>query len=314
MGYLDDLKKQAQGIRQEQLDPSLQEHQQAAVQRALQLSLRLIYGYLAELTEHLNLVRPDITVRYDIEGYGTIADLRQGDYVLQVDDPRLIGDLALSFACAATESHARAIRTADRSAFLRQRDYLWRHGLKFDSKLAVSGEGTLLIEPVVPVTLRFVPDVKTRRIRFVIHNLDRLGEESYLIDPLRLNRQHLDGIAGLVLRKPDSLQQLTGPLITDHAKTRIRKALAEERKRQLRHEAKAAAISLAEQKAATERRLSARLRRASRTAVDDLADALVALGKWLRPYALSAHRWSLSTLRRLIAKLSAGIQSHLSRR
>lgn len=313
MGYLDDLKRQAQIICTKHQGPSPQEQQQAAVERALQLSLRLIYGYLRELAGQLNVVKPDLSVSYDIEGYGRIADLSQGEYTLRIDDPRVIGDLSLSFACGHHNPRPRVMRTPDRSAFLKQRDYLWRHGLKFDSKLAVNGEGTFLLEPMVPVSLRFLPDPKTRRIRFVTKNLDRLGEESYLIDPLRLNRQHLDGIAGLVLRKPNSLEKLIGPLITDEAKTRIRQALAEERKRQLRHEAKAAAISLAEQKAEAERRIPVRVRRATLMTIARLAAAVNALGKRLRPHVLSAYQRGLDGLKHLVSKISAQIHTHLFR-
>jgi hypothetical protein len=313
MGYLDDLKKQAQVLSTEQQGPGPQEQQRAAVERALQLALRLIYGYLRELAEQLNVVKPDISVSYDIEGYDRLAGLSQGDYTLWIDDPRVIGDLCLSFACRHHNARPRVMRTPDRSAFLKQRDYLWRHGLKFDSKLAANGEGTYLLEPMVPVSLRFLPDSQTRRIRFVIKNLNRLGEESYLIDPLRLNRQRLDGIAGLVLRKPNSLQKLTGPLITDDAKTRIRQALAEERKRQLRHEAKAAAISLAEQKAEAERRLPVRVRRTTLTTIRRSAAAVNAQGKRLQPHVLSAYQRGVDELKDLVSKVFAQIQRYLFR-
>lgn len=310
MDYLDDLRKQAEMLRTEQAAPSPQEQQQAAVERALQLSLRLIYGYLRELAAQLNVVKPHLSVSYDIEGWGRIADLSQGEYLLRIDDPTLIGDLSLCFACGARDARPRVVRTSDRAAFLKLRDYFWRHGLKFDSKLAVGGEGTFLLEPMVPVSLRFLPDLTTRRIRFVIKNLDVLGEESYLIDPLRLKREHLDGIAGLVLRKPNSLEKLTGPLITDDARARIRQALAEERRQQQRHEAQAAAISLAEQKAEAEGRLAARMCRAIMAAIGRLTAAGNGLYKRLRPYAISACQWGLGELKRVGSKISTRVQTH----
>lgn len=313
MGYLDDLKKQAQGIRKEQQDPPPQEHHQAAVERALQLSLRLIYGYLVELVEHLNVVKPEVSVSYEIEGYGRIADLRQDNYTLQIDDRRLIGSITLSFTCGHPEPRPRVMRAPDRSAFMKQRDYLLRHGLTFDSKLAVSGEGTLLVEPMITVSLRFSPDPKARRIRFDIKNLSCLGQESYLIDPIRLNRQHLDGIAGLVLRKPDSLEKLTGPLITDDAKMRIRQALVEERKQQLRHDAEAAAISRAERKAEAETRIPARTRRATLLALGRLAAAGNALWKRLTPCVLSACRLGFNELKQVASKITARMHTRLLR-
>ncbi|MFZ0256914.1 MAG: hypothetical protein WAN46_15015 [Gammaproteobacteria bacterium] len=309
MDYLDDLRKQAQVLRGEQVGPSPEERQQAAVERVLQLSLRLIYGYLRELAAQLNVVKPHLSVSYDIEGYGQIADLSQGDYILGIDAPTVIGDLSLAFACGSRDPRPRVIRTSHRSAFLKQRDYLWRHGLKFDSKLAVGGEGTFLLEPMVPVSLRFLPDPKVRRIRFVIKNLDLLGEESYLIDPLRLKRQHLDGIAGLVLRKPNSLEKLTGTLITDDAKVRIRQALAEERRQQLCHEAEAAAISLAEQKAKAEGRLAVRMCRA----IGRLTAAVNSLCRRLHPYALSACQRGLDELKCVASKISTRVHTYLFR-
>lgn len=310
MGYLDDLKKQARIVREEQQGSNPQEQQQTAIERVLQLSLRLIYGYLRELTEQLNVVKPDLSVSYDIEGYGRITGLCQGDYMLRIDDPQRTGEVSLAFACGHHDARPRVMRTPDRLAFLKQREYLWRHGLKFDSKLTVTGEGIFLLEPLIPVSLRFLPDLKTRRIRFLIKNLEDLGEASYLIDSHSLKREHLDGIAGLVLRKPNSLEKLIGPLITDNARLRIRQALAEERKQQVRHEAKAAAVFLAEQKAAAERRFPAKLRRAAMIAVDRLTAITNALCKRLRPPAQAVAQRALDGLKRIGSRISARIHNH----
>jgi hypothetical protein len=313
MGYLDDLKKQAQTIREEQRSSSPQEEQQAAIERALQLSLRLIYAYLRELATQLNVVKPNLSVSYDIVGYGRIADLSQGDYSVEVDDFKIIGELSLAFACRHRDPRPRVITTADGCAFLRQRDFLGRHDLKFDSKLAISGGGTFLLEPWVPVSIRFLSDTKTRRIRCVIKNLEHLGEESYLIDPLRLKRPHLDGIAGLVLRKPNSLEKLTGPLITDSARVRIRRALAEERRQQLRHEAEVAAISCAEERAEAERRFLARVRRGSTLASDRLVAAARGLWKHFASYVIAVCQAGYEELKNMSSKISKQIHSYLSR-
>lgn len=304
MGYLDDLKKQAQVIRAEQHASSMREHQRAAVERALQLSLRLVHGYLRELAAQLNIVQPSLSISYDIEGYGRIRDMIQSDYTVEVDDAKVIGELTFSFACRHRDTRPRVVRMPDRAAFLRQRDTFWRHDLKFESKLAVSGEGSFLLEPTVPVSLRFLPDPDTCRIRCVIKNLELLGEETYLIDPLRLKREHLDGIAGLVLRKPNSLEKLTGPLITNDAKVRIRQALAEERREQQRHEAEVAAISLAEQEAEAEKRFSARMRRKIRRALDPMAAAVHGLGRRLPRDAIAACQGGLEALKRMGSKPS----------
>lgn len=313
MAYLDELKQQAQVIRGEQKGGSPEARQQAVVARTVHLSLRLIHRYLQELAEQLNVVKPIVSASYDIEGYGSLADLSQQDYTVQVDDPKNIGAISFTCSCLHHDTRPRLLRTPDRFAFLKQRDYLWQHGLQFDSKLTVSGEGTFFLDPSVPMTLRFLPDNTNHRIRLVIKNFDRLGEDSYFIDPRKIDRQRLDGIAGVVLRKPNSLERLTGPLIADEVKARIRHALEQEQAEPLHPEETMAVIALAKQQREAEKRRVAKLHRAANTAFGNLMQTLRTALKQLRPVITATGRRCVSKLRQLAATATARLSARLLR-
>ena len=222
MGYLENLKQEAQTVKAEQ------EHQRTSQQATqahldeLRPSLRQIYGYLKDLVEQLNVVRPDLLLNYDIEGLGQLTGLRQDNYAVSADDANNLTSVTLTFSCGQDDGQRRTLQTADRDAFLRQRDYLWKHNLQFDYKVTATGQATFLLQPKITVRIEFLLEPEARKIRCTVRNLDRLGQDSYLIEPTAIDASGLDAIAALVLRKSRTLETLTGAGLSDQDRARIR--------------------------------------------------------------------------------------------
>lgn len=261
MGYLEDLKQEAQTRKAEQQRRETGEQAQQASIVELQPKLRQIYGYLKDLTEQLNVVKPDLRVNYQVEGLGQLQGLAQGDYAVSADNPNDLKSVTLSFSCGRGDDNRRTIQTADRDAFLRQREYLWQHNLQFDYKVSATGQTTFLLKPQITVRIEFVPDPAAHKIRCTVRNLDRLGKDSYLIEPEAINSAGLDAIAAVVLRKSSSLETLTGAKLSEQDRARIREALQKEQEELRRHDRIVATITAAEERQATQNRPINKLRR-----------------------------------------------------
>jgi hypothetical protein len=261
MGFLEDLKQEAQTVKAERQQQETTEQALQASIAQLQPRLKQIYAYLKDLVEQLNVVKPDLRVSYEVEGLGQLTGLKQGNYAVSADDPNNLNSVTLTFSCGHSDGDRRALQTADREAFLRQRDYLWEHNLQFDYKVSATGQATFLLQPQVTVKIECVPDCAAKKIRCTVRNLDRLGKDSYLIDPDAINAAGLDAIAAVVLRKSKTLETLTGAKLSEQERARIRDALQKEQEELRRHDRIVATITAAEERQATENRPINKLRR-----------------------------------------------------
>ena len=85
MGLLDDLKQQAESLREEE-----QAKQRAAEERAVEVrgqlgpALAKIHRYLADLIDQLKVLKPNVVVDFPLPGAGTLRGLRQEDYEVVV--------------------------------------------------------------------------------------------------------------------------------------------------------------------------------------------------------------------------------------
>ena len=261
MGYLEDLKQEAQTVKAEQQSQETSEQATQSHAAELRPKLQQIYEYLKDLVEQLNVVNPDLRLSYHVEGLGQLTGLRQGDYAVSGDDANNLNTVTLTFSCGDGDGERRMLQTADRDAFLRQRDYLWTHNLQFDYKVSATGQATFLLQPKVTVRIEFVLEPELGKIRCTARNLDRLGKDSYLIEPGAIDASGLDAIAALVLRKSTTLETLTGAGLSDQDRARIRDALQKEREELRRHDRIVATIRAAEARKAAENRPINRLRR-----------------------------------------------------
>ena len=116
----------------------------------------------------------------------------------------------------------------------------------------MGGGGTIYMEPRVIVRLEFAPDVKRQKIELKMRNLLGIGTDTRWIEPEKIDRENLDDVMGLVLRKAPDLQKLSTGQMTEEMRMRIKQELQKEKKSQRLQEIQAAAEQAEQQKAAAE--------------------------------------------------------------
>ncbi len=259
MGYLDELKKQSESLRNEQDGQGDRELEESRILQALQPALQTILHYLEDLAKVLNVVKPKISMSYDVKGYGTLGGLYQRDYSVQVDNREHIQEITLSFECADTNMEEKIFTIEGRDAFLRQRDYMSKNNLQFNEKLSVDGRGTFYLEPRIYARFLFLPDLTQGKIKLQMRNFLGLGRTDRWIDPKNVSKDTLDSdLGGLILRKTTDIDQLSTARMTEDMRKQIQVSLKQrEQEAQKQLEERIAE----EQKAQEEARLVNRLRR-----------------------------------------------------
>jgi hypothetical protein len=214
MGLLDDLKQQADSLRQKQ-----QVTQEEISQNLLAAHAKLndALHYWIELFNSLNVIKPEIARFYYIEsGASKLENLMQSDYNvngrrLTLDHKDYIEAVVLRFRCAA--NHKVTIEKEADPLVQRMRENLWMYNLKFDVKEVRNSRGyvergifTILAEVAVQVTVS--ADLEKAQIKIVTKNLEKFGEYTYTYDFDEFGKAIHEELAKVIVGQPNTFRTL----------------------------------------------------------------------------------------------------------
>ncbi len=223
MSLLDDLKKQAEEVKEKQRQELSQTQARARlVEDCLRPRMRALYDFFRELKEQLDVLDPDVRRDYQVEGVGVLDNLRQGHYRIEVEDPRQVDSFAFRYTCARDERLE--FRREQRSA-QRTKELLWSHNLRFATRDASGGGTTFLLSYQVPVSLSFGIDPEKAAITLRIRNLERLGLTLHRFAPERIDQEFMDELGKCVLREPNRFNEIAGNVIPESTRARLREQL-----------------------------------------------------------------------------------------
>jgi hypothetical protein len=217
VGLLDELKQQAESLRQKQ------QVKRQSTQEEIEQNLQLMHArfndalhYWKELFDSLNAVKPVISRYYYLEGATQLENLLQCDY--QADDRRLTVDqkdytntIVLRFHCAADRKIT--IEKQMAPVVQRTRDHLWMHNLTFDLKETrnVRGyveRGIFTVSCRVPVLITIVANIENSKIKITTKNLEKLGEYTYTYDFDEFGKELQEELAKVILAKPNTFRAM----------------------------------------------------------------------------------------------------------
>ncbi len=214
MGLLDDLKQQADTLRQKE-----QVSQEEISQNLLLAHAKLkdALHYWVELFNSLNVIKPSITRVYYLEGGATrMDDLHQSDYNvngrrLTLDHKDYIEAIILRFRCASNQKLTLEKQTDP--VVQRLREHLWTNNLKFDLKEIRNERGYIergifTLNCEIPVMVTMVGDLENGRIKIICKNLEKLGEFTNIYDFDEFNKEVLEELGKVIIAKPNNFRTL----------------------------------------------------------------------------------------------------------
>lgn len=213
MGLLDDLKQQADSLRQKQ-----QSSQDVFNQNLLVAHTKLneALHYWVELFNSINVIKPAVPRSYFIDTNNTMENLQQCDYNvnarrLTIDHREFIEAILLRFHCV-SDQKLRIEKETDPLVH-RLRDHLWGHNLRFDVKEVRNERGyvergifTVLCE--VPVLITIDADLEKGQIRITAKNLEKLSEAVFTYDFDEFNKSILEELAKVIIGQPNAFRAM----------------------------------------------------------------------------------------------------------
>ena len=212
MGLLDDLKKEAETLKnQEAVKSQSIKANAAAVDRAL----RKTFQYMSELFKQLNVVKPPCAHVYDLLTVGKIDGLIQSDYRIefrtsQRENAEHYENVTINFKRSKPEQ-----LTVKREAELieRFRDLLWQNNMRFTSEpfkndRRVTTHEVFKINCEVICGADVVGDYDNGVIRFKLKNVEDFGPTIYTLEPDTVTDKALEELAKLFIGKDSNFKDL----------------------------------------------------------------------------------------------------------
>ena len=210
MGLLDDLKKEAETLKNQEAVKTQSINAGAiAVDRAL----RKTFQYMNELFKQLNVVKPPCPLAYDLLTVGKIDDLVQTDYRIefrtsQRNNSEHYENVAINFKRSKPEQFS-VRREAEQIE--RFRDLLWQNNMRFTSEpfkndRRVTTHEVFKINCEVLCGADVVGDYDNGAIRFRLKNIEDFGPTVYTLAPDAVNDKALEELAKLFIGKESNFK------------------------------------------------------------------------------------------------------------
>lgn len=257
MSFLDSLKEEAINKEKEASNSKEEQAKQAAEFAALLKQHRSTLSvYFRELVETLTRLKPDYQKTYDIQYIGQTKKLLIGEF--NIADDQTIGSEDTKFSCVYTGDASLKVEVGNRKKVNLYKDYLWSHQLRFQcvespsSTNGIEHTARFTIEPRVPVSLTFTPSIDIWGFKLVMKNEDVLGESIHHLNFDMLNKTLLDELAKAVLNQPNRFKELTGSVVDEAYRDKLKAQLALQRQKEIRDEQlRLRAIEMAEREKET---------------------------------------------------------------
>ena len=210
MGYLDQLKDEARALQDEQTRQAKAREENAQyLAQSIHPRMQALYTYLSELTDNLNIVKPQFSVAYDISGFGVAEPYVQQRYKLTADSNKAMMQLSLTFFC---ESEQDVVIEADSpQAVQRQKEYFFANNVRYRCNEVIDERqnmcsATFTMAREIPVVFKFT--VNAEKLDLSVHNFIDLGVQRYPLKPEQLDEDFFDRLAGYIVRDRKQFMEL----------------------------------------------------------------------------------------------------------
>ena len=226
MGLLDDLEQESQRRKANQSDAERErQEREQAYKTQLEPGMQALYEYLTKLTQNLQFLKPKVTGRYEVQGYGTIVAHGEHDYELKTTAQTTSREITLNFSytvatdeCPAVEALGSSKVKALSAVFQKYRLAGLQDFKKDDVGEMVSA--TVRARGKVPLSVLITAEAATCQVRLNFTNFDALGTVSKVIGPAQFNEALFDEVGRYIAREPSNL---------------FREELPDDYRRQLQH-------------------------------------------------------------------------------
>lgn len=212
MGLLDSLKKQAEGLREEQKS---QESQRIEAIRDVDVAMNVAFGYLHDLFKQLAVIKPAMPLAFGVPNLLELKGLKFEDCYIdrrstKINDREAMARIPMLLKW---EGDVPVVIERDMPQTIEKvQNELWRYNLKFEFNEVRNAErklvkGVFKVEPRVVTDVEIVANHATGMIEIEARNLMRLGPDSFKVPAREMNERLLEELAKALLGEANELRR-----------------------------------------------------------------------------------------------------------
>jgi hypothetical protein len=212
MGLLDDLKKQAELVKSQQIQ---EQYLQADKLKLVEEKMKQTFQYVNELLKQLEVLKPTSPLMFSIPGVANFVGLAVADSFIDYRRKR-IGDKeyfeTIHFFIKWASGNTVVIDRDDATAAQRARESLWISKVKFAEEEKKSSKGFLIgAKFTIPVAV--VTDITVRadhdkgQLLFDAKNLFGLGTEQLVVPAPVVDNDMLEDLARTLIGQPNNFRK-----------------------------------------------------------------------------------------------------------
>ncbi len=213
MGLLDELKEKAEQLKaEEQAQQDAREAMEATYQSVLRPVMLEAYQFFKDLTENLNVVKPNTCAVYPLDPAqpaGTL--LQQSGYRLEYNDPKQPRQIDILCQCtlpAPLEFELIGRHAVERhTALLDGYKFFYHRKDKRNHKHEVVSASFILEGPMRP-HIRVLADPHENCVHVLLRNIEDEPLRRYRFNPEQFDQQLLERLARVMLREERALVQV----------------------------------------------------------------------------------------------------------
>ncbi|HKK15166.1 MAG TPA: hypothetical protein VJ981_00555 [Gammaproteobacteria bacterium] len=228
MSLLDDLKKEAQAKAQEAKNDSSVQQNTERNWHLLAPKMHVIFKYYKELVENLKLLKPDDFRSYQLTKTITFKNLKMDGFRLAKNNE---GDLrSFSFRYDLVGDRDIRITFNDLPHIEKTRSILAERGFFFREITETGNRSVFVINPKFTVTFKYMVDLENCLILLKIDNFEGAWSQMVRYSPASINEELLDETAKYILAKPNRFQELSGNVVSEDMRAKLRARLMKDGK------------------------------------------------------------------------------------
>lgn len=231
MSLLDDLKKQAEDTKigarpgsdsgDKDTTKKLEENWR---------KLRPVFAYLkhhfTELAETLNVLESETLFEFELDRNIKLRQLKSQNF--KITAPKDNEEREFNFEFENVGEIPTNYKTHNPDETARLKSLFKNNGINFAQKPDNKNQDIFQIKPKTKTTFQFVADVENNNIKFSSINYERLWTQVNYYTKEKITQELMDEMTKFAMRQPNRLNELSGNVVSDDVKTKLRAQLIKE--------------------------------------------------------------------------------------
>ena len=229
MSLLDDLKKQAEEkAKSDQGQGKSGGNQHEKNWHVIAPKLHIIFNYLKELSRNLNIVTSDSPTNYQLTKTIVFKNLKKKDFRIVKDNNSEMKSFSFRYDLIGDRNIPVVVNNLPEAEKLKS--LLNQRMIKFTDKVENKNRIIISVVPKICVRFTYSADLANGMILLNISDFNSAWDQTIRLSPESVTENLMEETAKYILDQPSKLMEMTGNIISDDMREKLRERLKQDGK------------------------------------------------------------------------------------